>query len=331
MKLKTSFFNTTVLKKDITRFAPLWGLYTVFMLLFLVLFFGDNQEPASIATDAPYIMMAMGIVNFIYAGLCAIVLFGDLFSSKLCNALHAMPMRREGWFLTHIAAGMLFCVAPNALGTLIASVMLQQYCYLAFLWLAIMVCQFLFFFGIGAFSAQCAGNRLGAVAVYAIFNLLAVLAAFLIYTFYVPALYGIKFNWESFCRCSPVVGFSLMEYVSVKYNSIHNRADFAGFITADWQYLFIALAVGILLLAAAVILYRRRQMESAGDFIAVRPASPIFLILYTLCVGAVLFFIADTLNDQLAYLFLVIGFAIGFFTGWMLLEKKVTLVHGQAM
>ena len=38
MKLKTSFFNTSVLKKDITRFAPLWGLYTVFMLLVVFLF-----------------------------------------------------------------------------------------------------------------------------------------------------------------------------------------------------------------------------------------------------------------------------------------------------
>ena len=325
MKLKTSFFNTTVLKKDITRFAPLWGLYTVFTLLFLFLFFGDGRDPANIAADAPYIMMAMGIVNFIYAGLCAMVLFGDLFSSKMCNALHAMPMRREGWFLTHLSAGLIFCIGPNAVGAIIASMMLQQYCYLVFIWLAIMICQFLFFFGAGAFSAQCAGNRLGAVAIYFLLNFLAVLAAFFIYTFYAPVLYGVKINWKTICRCSPVVGFSMMEYVSVSYNSIHDRADFAGFIGSDWQYLFIALAVGLLLLAAAVMLYRRRQMESAGDFMAVKPASPIFLTLYTLCVGAVLYFIADALNTQLAYLFLVIGFAIGFFTGWMLLEKKVNI------
>ena len=33
MKLKTSFFNATVLKKDITRFAPVWGIYSVILLL----------------------------------------------------------------------------------------------------------------------------------------------------------------------------------------------------------------------------------------------------------------------------------------------------------
>ena len=77
--------------------------------------------------------------------------------------------------MTHLTAGLLFCVGPNALGALIACVILQEYCYLAFLWLAIVLCQFLFFFGVGAFSAQCAGNRLGAVAVYGLFNFLAVL------------------------------------------------------------------------------------------------------------------------------------------------------------
>ena len=36
MKLRTSFFNPAVLKKDITRFAPVWGLYSVFLLLLFI-------------------------------------------------------------------------------------------------------------------------------------------------------------------------------------------------------------------------------------------------------------------------------------------------------
>lgn len=325
MKLKTSFFNSTVLKKDITRFAPLWGLYTVFMLLFLFLIQGDSVEPARFACDAPYILMGMGIVNFVYAGLCAILLFGDLFASKMCNAVHAMPMRREGWFLTHLTAGILFCVGPNALGALVSCMILQEYCYLAFLWLGVMLCQFLFFFGAGAFSAQCAGNRLGAVAVYGLFNFLAVLAAFLVYTFYAPVLYGVMPNWEEICRCSPVVGFTMSQFVSVQYDNMNSNAEFIGFLPEDWRFLFVSLIIGLALLGAAVLLYRRRHMESAGDFIAVKTASPVFLVLYTLCVGAVLYFVADQIGTGAAYLFLVIGFAIGFFTGWMLLEKKVNI------
>ena len=124
MKLRTSFFNATVLKKDITRFAPLWGLYTVFMLLVVLAIWGDYTEPARFAGNADEIMVGMGVVNFIYAGLAALCLFGDLFKQRLCNALHAMPLRREGWFLTHCAAGFLFCLGPNALGAVLAAAML---------------------------------------------------------------------------------------------------------------------------------------------------------------------------------------------------------------
>ena len=33
MKSRTSFFHKTVFKKDLIRFAPAWGIYTIFLLL----------------------------------------------------------------------------------------------------------------------------------------------------------------------------------------------------------------------------------------------------------------------------------------------------------
>ena len=76
MKLRTSYFNLSILKKDITRFAPLWGLYTVFMHLFVLT--RMEMEPAHFANNASTIMQLMGPVNLVYAGLCAMLLFGDL-------------------------------------------------------------------------------------------------------------------------------------------------------------------------------------------------------------------------------------------------------------
>ena len=35
MKSRTLFFDKTVLKKNITRFAPVWALYTVLLMMFL--------------------------------------------------------------------------------------------------------------------------------------------------------------------------------------------------------------------------------------------------------------------------------------------------------
>ena len=325
MKLRTSFFNLSAMKKDITRFAPLWALYTVFMLLVLFLIGSDSIEPARFAADAPYIMMAMGVVNFVFGGLSALLLFGDLFQTRMAGALHAMPLRREGWFFTHFAAGMLFCIIPNCVGALLASMYLQEYCYLAFVWLAVMILQYLFFFGTGVFCMLCAGNRLGAIAFFGLFHFLAVLVAFLIHTFYFPLLHGMELNFENACSYSPVIRFSLSHYFEIYYDNMESRAVFGGFLWKDWRYLFVSTGIGILLAAAALLLYRKRQLERAGDFIAVKPAAPVFLLLYTLCAGAALYFIADAIGSDLEYIFLIVGFAIGFFTGWMLLEKKVNI------
>lgn len=324
MKLRTSFFNLTALKKDLTRFAPVWGLYTIFQLLFVLLLW-ENEGSARFMNSASGIMQSMGILNFAYAGLCAILLFGDLFTARMCNALHALPMRREGWFLTHLTAGLLFCIGPNLLGTLLATLYLQQYCYGAFLWLGVTVLQFLFFFGIGTFCVMCAGNRLGAIATYGLSNFLSVLVAWLATTFYEPVLYGVTLDLERFANFSPVVGFSNSQYIETHYDNMTSTTVFDGFLPEDWRYLFIAAAVGAVLLALGLLIYRKRRLESAGDFISLRPVSPVFLVLYTLCVGAVMYFVAEVMSTEMRYIFLVIGFAIGFFTGLMLLERKVNV------
>ncbi len=325
MKLRTSYFNSTVLKKDITRFAPLWGLYTVFMLMFVLLLWDSEGSGARFVTNAPYIMQFMGGLNLVYAGLCAVLLFGDLFKSQMCNALHAMPMRREGWFLTHLCAGLLFCIVPNALGALVAALLLQQYCYGAFLWLAVSVLQFLFYFAVGSFAVMCAGNRLGAAAVYGIINFFSLVAAWLVETFYDPILPGITLDVQRYAQISPVWQFSQAEYVGITYDNMTSTAQLHYFITEDWRYLFVAAAVGLLFAVLALLIYRRRALERAGDLIAVKPVAPVFLTVYTLCVGAVMYFVADLTSQSLRYVFLVIGFFIGFFTGRMLLEKKVNV------
>lgn len=323
MKLRTSYFDSSVLKKDMTRFAPVWGLYTIFMLLVVLLLWDSAQTPAQLAWNAPEIFISMGVINFIYSALCAGLLFSDLFKPRMCNALHAMPLRREGWFLTHAAAGMLFCIVPNLLGTLIASLLLQQYSYLAFLWLAIMVLQFLFFFGVGSFACLCSGSYFGAAAVYSIVNFLAVLVSWLGITFVEPVLYGIRLDPQTYFSYSPVVAFCTHNYLELDYNSASMSAELVCYYPEQWRFLGISAGVGLLFMGAALLLYRKRSLESAGDLIAFRHIRPVFLTIFSLCAGAVAYLIAEITTGDLHYLFLFIGLAVGFFTGLMLLEKHL--------
>ena len=328
MKLKTSFFNPTILKKDITRFAPVWGIYGVLTILVVMLLWDGSEIPAHIANSASEIFMGMGIVNFLYAPLAAFMLFGDLFKSRMCNALHALPMRREGWFLTHFTAGMLFCVVPNGVAALLTAMALQRYAWMAFLWLALMILQYLFFFGAAVFAIQCAGNLLGAVAVYGIINFLAVMVGALAILFYEPLLYGIKMDIANFAKFSPVVRFTDSDYLNTHYDNMTEMTILDGFVGADWGYLGIAAGVGLVFLGLAVLLYRRRQLESAGDLIAFLPAAPVFSVIYTLCVGALLYLVANSITG-FGYGFLFVGLALGFFTGRMLLERKVNVFRGK--
>ena len=318
MKLKTSFFNASVLKKNITRFAPAWGVYTVFTFLYVVLLWQDGFYTSSVEMT----FNIMAVVNLAYAGLCAVLLFGDLFTSRLCNALHAMPMRREGWFLTHLAAGLLFSIVPNAAGAVAVSILLGEMGHLAFLWLAVATLEYLFFFGLAVFCVMCAGNRLGAAAIYALTNFLSILVAWLIDTFCTPVLYGVVLDMSKFADFCPVVPLTAENFLDVRFDTMHIVA-INGVNKPQWNYLFVVAAVGVVFLGLGLLIYRKRNLEAAGDFISLKPAAPVFSIVYTLCVGAAFYLVAELFNSDLEYIFLVIGLIVGFFTGKMLVDKRV--------
>ena len=118
MKLKTSFFKGITLKKDILRFAPIWALYFIGMML-IIMGMGNYQSYDRYARNfMPGFVTAFGIVNLCYAAICANLLFGDLYNTKLCYSLHAMPYRRESWLLTHLLSGLLFSIVPNSIAML---------------------------------------------------------------------------------------------------------------------------------------------------------------------------------------------------------------------
>ena len=319
MRSRTSFFNTTVLKKDILRFAPAWGLYTIFLLLIFSTI--SDFEPARVGNDIADLMTSMAVLNLLYGGICANILFGDLFNPRMCNALHAMPLRREGWFLTHLCTGLLFSLVPNLLGTAVLCVMLGKYYYLALLWLAIMTLQYLFFFGTGTFSVMCAGNRLAMAAVYFIINFISLLAYVLVDQFYEPLLYGIRTESDLFQFFCPTMQ-AAQEYVNFYYDKLLGGV-FKGLYWETWYYLFGMAAVGVIAFIGAVLLYRRRRLECAGDFLALRPLEPVFLIICTLGAGVALYGFTMLFGLSGSYAFMLIGIVAGFFVGKMLLERTV--------
>ena len=77
-----AFSKHPLLRKDIFRFAPLWGIYLIGGLLMLLSSMNTMDRDYN-AIRLASTMGPFGILNMIYAGLVALTLFGDLYNTRL--------------------------------------------------------------------------------------------------------------------------------------------------------------------------------------------------------------------------------------------------------
>ena len=325
MKLRISSCKTAFVK-DLTRFAPAWILYLVGMVLVLFTTL-SGRASAIVGANLGKTIDYLSVVNLLYAALCAQLLFGDLFQSRLCNALHAMPLKRVEWFFCHVAAGLCFSLVPNAVIALGLFSLLGEFWFVSLFWMAAMTLEFIFFFGLAVLSMLCTGNRFAMVAVYGILNFLSILVLWFIKTVFEPLIYGFYVSSEPFALLSPVVHLAGWEHTYVCFEKISGVRVFTG-LGDGWGYLLIIAGVGLALGLLALLLYRRRALETAGDFIAVRPLAPVFCVVYTLTVAAVFAEFGNIFTNE--YLgFFVVGFFVGYFTAQMLLRRTVKVFTGR--
>lgn len=343
MKSKTSFFNGTAFKKDLTRFAPLWGLYTLCLMLGLCLMAAggvDYDLPHNIAAC----IQIMAVINCGYALLVAQLLFGDLYNSRMCNALHALPLRRECWFGTHIVSGLFFSIVPTALMT-IAELVLVSFSTMVngwqipLYWMLAANLEYLFFFGVAVLCVFCTGNRVAMAILYAILNFASILAYYMVDIVYIPMLHGVIIQTAPYMLFSPVVQIIEEEFIDCSYYTefSHYAADgsrvYSGYgtfeVTGEWWYLWVIASVGIALVAVALQMYRRRKLECAGDFMATKKLEPVFMVLFSLsaaCVFQVVYqgyFGISYGTSGPFVVFLFVGLIAGWFAGRMLLERNV--------
>ena len=313
MKSRTSFFNATILKKNITRFAPAWGLYSLGLLMVTVIM----ADSAYFARNLADSLVAFALINCFYAPLCAMLVFGDLYNSRMCNALHAMPMRRETWFATNMLSGLLFALIPNGVMALVSLALVDGLFAIPLLFWIGATLQYLFFFGTAVLAVFCVGNRFAMALVYIIINSFSLILYWLIDSMYSTALYGVIILDDYFQLLSPVSKMiGDFEYLTVSKVGTWNFGE-------GWGYMSICAGLGVACLGLSLHAYRRRNLECAGDFIAIPWLSPIFLVLYTLCCGACCHGFFSLFVGEESYFFLILGFIIGFFTGKMLLERTV--------
>lgn len=326
MKSRTLFFDRTVFKKNLTRFSPAWALFAVWMCL--AVFTNCSFSVGRAGSNLMGLGEGYCIYAFLFAPLCAQLLFGDLYNSRMCYALHAMPLRRETWFGTNILSGFVFHLIPAVSATVLAGLMLGILGYegnmaVVPLFLLTTTLQYIFFFAIAVFSIFCVGSRFAHAVVYLLLNVGSLIVQWLVSSLYTPLFYGIQTNPEPFMLFAPIA--QMMEAPFLKVETVIVTGNMGSQMTVDtknilpgdgFAYYFFAAAAGVLLLLGALWLYRRRKLECAGDFLAIRGIGPVFSLIFTLTIGAFFHVVTDGL-------FLLVGLVVGWFTSQMLLNRTV--------
>lgn len=339
MKSRTS--SSKALGKDFGRFWPVWVGYLLFLILFQVILSNDDMTYWYAANIGECITI-MGVVNGIYALVVAQMLFGDLFNPRMCNGLHCLPLKREQWFGAHITAGFLFSILPTVLMTGFSEIIIALYStmvdgwQLPLYWLAGTNIQYIFFFGLAVFCMMCSGNRFGSTILYGIANFGSLLVYLLVDQMYTPLLKGVVTMSGPFERLSPMVHIAGTRFIDAQRTDTGRTYFDKGGVEipeyiatfevepAGWYYIAILAVVGVVLLVLARLMYKKRHLECAGDFLAVRWLEPVFQVVFTVLCGSgfhAVFLLFFGLNTEFIYFIMGIGMLAGWFAGRMLLER----------
>ena len=360
MKSKISFFNAGLFRSTLRRFWPLWTIHFAGWLLFLPVLtlmnnFGPNRSTDFIFAICESAVFASPIIAFIMAILAAMAVFSFMYNSRSTGLIASLPVRREAIFCSTWLGGVFVIVGSNlviALLTFLFSLGATTSAALAFkavcIWLGVYSMQFILFFGIASLTAVMTGSIAVLPILYIIFNFLAVGMESIIRLDFSCLIWGMS-NGSFDCVLdflSPLVYMVGSFVPDVEYNTPY-VADTLGSLLdrecvavtySHWLPTVIYCLVGLIFSAAALMVFRKRRMESAGDVVAVRCMHPVFkygvTVCSALCGGLLLYTVLFALFESrsasvfIMILSMIIFAFIGYFGAKMLLEKSFHVFRG---
>lgn len=350
-----SYFNLTLFKKTITRFWPLWVMYLAIWLIVPMSLSGqlDNgAKPLEIAEQILGIGNVMGtIMSLIFCGLTAMAGFSFLYGAKNAGAYASLPVKRECLFFTAFFAG-LACLTAADIVIFLAQLAVEaafgavEFAYLL-QFLAMRVANNLFFYGFASLCAMLTGNLFTMPVVYAVLNFTVIVVEYIVRALLSLFVFGMRSYGMKLAFLSPAAyllsdtrvysngGYSYMAATDTVVYEPPTELYYTG-----WTAMLIYAAVGIALAAVALLLFKRRRMETAGDVVAINPLKPVFKYCLAagtaLVLGALLFELvyngptAGTLDEvAIIAVFMLIGGFIGYFVAEMLMKKSLRVFRGR--
>lgn len=355
MRSKTSCFNGTLFRKNLSRYWPLWGLasfggamFPLAMLLEL-LHNGFRFWSPLETRQAYYSVLSYGVpvISIVYAILCAMAVWSYLYNARSVGMMHTLPIRREGLFVTNVLSGLTMMAIPYTVTgvlTVLVTMLFGGFEPVGVLVTVLGVMgESLFFFGLATLCAFIVGNVFMLPALYGLLNFIAVLTDFMVnllaqgFCFGLNSSYSGTVEWLSpvvylVQKISPNNSYET-QWVTDRLGGQRYETSVLTSVTLENGWLIAAYAAaGAALLGLAWLLYRRRRSESAGDVVAVGWMKPVFrygCAAYSAILGGRLLYalLWDSFQSSRYFtvlpmiLCMIAGGAIGYYAASMLLAK----------
>ena len=357
MRSKTSCFNGTLFRKNLSRYWPLWGLASfggaMFPLAMLLELLHDGfrfWSPLE-TRQAYYTVLSYGVpvISIVYAILCAMAVWSYLYNARSVGMMHTLPIRREGLFVTNVLSGLTMMAIPYAVtGVLLVLVTML---FGGFEPMGVLVTvlgvmgESLFFFGLATLCAFIVGNVFMLPALYGLLNFIAVLTDFMVNLLAQGFCFGLNSSYSGTVEwLSPVVYLVQKispnstyetQWVTDRLSGQRYETSVPTSVTLENGWLIaVYAAVGVVLMVLAWLMYRRRRSESAGDVVAVGWMKPVFrygCAAYSAILGGRLLYALfwESFQNGLYFtvlpmiLCMIVGGAVGYYAASMLLAKTL--------
>ena len=293
MKSKISFFNKTIFWKNVTLYWPIWGIYTLVSLI---------QQPIILwLCNITGSMMANGytkeqrfndLISCLYfepyvvliafgALITGMALYSYLYNQKSANMIHSLPVDRTQLFGTTLISGWAFLIAPLFLTAVATSIIcafygISGYSYV-WSWFICVACLAFIAFGIVSICALFTGH----IVVLPMYTFVLCYMSWLVYYFMTVIVTTFGFGVTILSGTAETIATMLCppQCFATQLTWFHKYSDTHELIDADIigvEYIMIYMVIALVFYIAAYVIYRKRKIEQAGDFLTVNWVKPIF-------------------------------------------------------
>jgi len=338
-----------LIRKDLTRFWPVWASYLVIWLLILPTPLITDQYHSTVSIDQVIVDIHRQIVyaggesalvlTAIYGCVAAFAVWSYLYQSRSASLFHALPVTRETLFCSHFTAGLSFLVIPNVFIAAVTYVCQAGLGYFdptqILCWLAVVCLESLLFYSLGTLAAMFTGSLPAMPVLYGLINFAVVVCESLMMEFSSQLYWGVSSQPLKLTFLSPAVllaqasvyvydNYPIMGSDGFYYSTESIRYYNPEYLTLLCVYALAAVA----LIVCSLLLYRRRATESAGDVIAFDFLKPIAKYGFAFGCALVLGWLLDEVlfpsgTTVVTRIFCCcVGGAVGYITAAMLLKKS---------